>query len=147
MHSLVANRSDLKGISRTLCHLEQLNVKATEVAQWCANETAVMRSNVPPSNPRYTVEAADADLVLAIHIIKSRLPFLVHTRHVYGHQNGKGKRTAERAAKRVEQNGFVTPKNGPPPQTLRMVSMKWCFGRIRLHCIIVRVMTRETGTR
>jgi hypothetical protein len=49
---------------------------------------------------------ADADLVLAIHLIKSRLPFLVHTRQVYGHQNGKGKRATERAAKLARAERF-----------------------------------------
>ena len=46
---------------------------------------------------------ADADLVLAIQLIKSRLPFLVHTRHVYGHQDGKGKIKADRATKRARE--------------------------------------------
>ena len=50
INAVSSYQSDLKGISRTLCHLEQLNVKATEVAQWRDNETAVMRSNVPPPN-------------------------------------------------------------------------------------------------
>ena len=100
INAVSSYRSELEGIYRGLLDLEQRDVKAPEVTQWCDNELAVTRSNEPPSKPRHTVEA-DADLVLAIQLTKSRLPFLVHTRHVYGHQDGQGKRKADRAAKRA----------------------------------------------
>ena len=50
---------------------------------------------------------ADADLVLAIHSLKSKLPFLVGCRHVYGQQDDKKKKKKmkemEKAKKKLKE--------------------------------------------
>ena len=44
VNAVSSYRSELEAI------LEQRDVKAPEVTQWCDNETAVTRINAPPSN-------------------------------------------------------------------------------------------------
>ncbi|KAL7551610.1 hypothetical protein ACHAWF_018082 [Thalassiosira exigua] len=84
-------RSESEGIFRSLHHLHQLGVHPQEVVQWCDNEYAVESSNRPPKTPR-EVMASEADVIMAIHDLKSRLPFPVVRRHVYGHQDTRGQR-------------------------------------------------------
>ncbi|KAL7552549.1 hypothetical protein ACHAWF_016169 [Thalassiosira exigua] len=76
------------------------SVHPREVVQWCDNEYAVESSNCPPKTPR-EVMASEADIIMAIHDLKSRLPFPVVGRHVYGHQDTRGQR--KRAKPKVKR--------------------------------------------
>jgi len=62
-----------------------------EVAQWCDNLSAVESSNNPIFSPRGML-LPDTDVILAIHYLKFRLPFLVNCRHVYGHQESRNRK-------------------------------------------------------
>ncbi|KAL7544883.1 hypothetical protein ACHAWF_012867 [Thalassiosira exigua] len=95
-------RSESEGLFRSLHHLQRLNVRPKEVVQWCDNEYAVDSSNRPRKTPR-EVMASDADVIMAIHDLKSRLPFPVEGRHVYGHQDTRGKRTKTKQKKRTRR--------------------------------------------
>ncbi|KAL7532592.1 hypothetical protein ACHAWF_004182 [Thalassiosira exigua] len=82
---------ELEGMFRSLYHLNQLGLTPKEVFQWCDNERAVYSSNNLPHTPK-EVMASDADVIMAIHDLKSRLPFPVSGKHVYDHQDTRGER-------------------------------------------------------
>ena len=52
----------------------------------------------PPNRPADMIKV-DADIILAIHYLKSKLQFTVHYRHMYGHRDGKNK---QKQGKRYE---------------------------------------------
>jgi hypothetical protein len=94
-------RAELEGVFRFLKHIEALDMPPSEIEQWCDNEQSVIRSMEKPTRPRQMIEP-DADLVLAIHTLKSKLQHRVNCRHVHGHQDGKGKKKAEKARKEFD---------------------------------------------
>ena len=100
--SLSSYRVELEGIFRSLRHIGELGMTPREVAQWCDNLSAVESSNNPIFSPRGML-LPDADVILAIHHLKSRLPFLVNCRHVYGHQDTRKKK----ADKKEKTTGMV----------------------------------------
>ena len=91
VNHVTAYRSELEGIFRTLSQLDYLNMTPSDVLHWCDNEQSVASTAKPPSYAGGMLDA-DAHLVLAIHTLKSKLPFPVDCRHVYGHQDDKKKR-------------------------------------------------------
>ncbi|KAL7552654.1 hypothetical protein ACHAWF_015884 [Thalassiosira exigua] len=95
-------RSESEGLFRSLHHLQRLNICPKEVVQWCDNEYAVDSGNRPRKTPR-EVMSSDADVIMAIHDLKSRLPFPVVRRHVYGHQDTRGKRTKTKQRARTRR--------------------------------------------
>ncbi|KAL7524976.1 hypothetical protein ACHAWF_006946 [Thalassiosira exigua] len=95
-------RSESEGLFRSLHHLQRLNVCPKEVVQWCDNEYADDSSNLPRKTPR-EVMSSEADIIMAIHDLKSRLPFPVVGRHVYGHQDTRGKRTKTKQKTRTRR--------------------------------------------
>ena len=89
-------RAELEGVFRALKHIEFLEMSPHDVEQWCDNKESVIHSMVAPTRPRHMIEP-EADLVLAIHALKTKLQFEANIKHVHGHQDGKGKRKAEKA--------------------------------------------------
>jgi len=83
-----AYRSELEGIFRTLSHLDYLNITPKEVTHWCDNERSVIKCQEEPWSAQDMI-APDADLILAIHHLKSQLNYPTVFRHVYGHQDSK----------------------------------------------------------
>jgi len=92
--SISSYRSELEGIYRSLMHVSHLGLTHTQIQQWCDNESAVNDSNTPLYTPSSMVKP-DADILLAIHHLKSQLEAhcSVSCRHIYGHQDTKRRDT------------------------------------------------------
>ena len=107
-----SHRSELEGIYRTLVDIEQKKLTPSEVVHWCNNEQAVTASSAPLVSGK-SLMGADANIIMAIHEQRKRLPFPVLFKHVYGHQNeksrGKGKKDQGKKAKPK-----VDPTECPP---------------------------------
>ena len=74
-----------------------------DVEQWCDNETSVNHSETRPKTPSAMI-APDADIVLAIHHLKSTIKYKTRCRHVYGHQDSsKGKKKKSKKDEREKQ--------------------------------------------
>jgi hypothetical protein len=116
--SVSSYRSELEGIFRSLKHLEYKNVTPTMVQHWCDNERGVISSNTPPWCPADMMKA-DADLVLAIHHLKSTLPFPVKCQHVYGHQDSKKRKKKEEEKEDLKSKlSEADSKRSPTPPTI-----------------------------
>ena len=74
---------------RALKHIEHLGMTPTEVAQWCDNKAAVTKSE-SGLTPRQMI-SPEADIIMAIHHLRSKMEAPVTCSHVYGHQDGKNK--------------------------------------------------------
>ena len=129
VNHVTAYRSELEGIFRTLSQLNYLNMTPSEVLHWCDNEQSVASTAKPLSYAGGMLDA-DADLVLAIHTLKSELPFPVDCRHVYGHQDDKKKQKkmkemekAKRKLKELEKAKNARQRqltqSGPQPHHLQ----------------------------
>ncbi len=60
----------------------------TMAEQWGDNKQAVKDTTRPIEDPSGMMKAK-ADIILAIHHLKNRLPFYMRMRHVYGHHDTK----------------------------------------------------------
>jgi hypothetical protein len=109
--SYTSHRIELEGIFRALSHLDYLNMTPTMVEQWCDNEQAVKDTGNPLADPSAMIKA-EADIILAIHHLKNRLPYHTWIRHVYGHQDTK----KAKHTNNDNDNGTNTTKH--PTQTL-----------------------------
>ena len=79
---------------------------------WCDNEQAVTASSTPLVSGK-SLMGADADIIIAIHEQRKRLPFLVSVKHVYGHQDEKKRKGKKTDDKRKEKPKF-DPTECPP---------------------------------
>ena len=86
---LTAYRIKLEGMFRVLKHIKHLGMSPTEVAQWCNNKAAVTKSE-PGLTPCQMI-SPKADIIMAIHHLRSKLVAPVTCSHVCGHQEGKNK--------------------------------------------------------
>jgi len=120
VNKVQAYRSELEGVFRTLSHLEELNITPSEVVHWCDNEQSVRNTRERPYHASAMI-ASDADLVLAIHHLKSVLPYPVDCRHVYGHQDDD-KRKAEREEKTRKQKEKQAKKAMLSPEPVQDLS-------------------------
>ena len=87
--SLTSYRAELEGVFRSLYHIEQLGIHPREgIKQWCDNKAGVEGSNARPTKMKAMIEP-EADLLLAIHDLRSRTKYRAYSHHVYGHQDTK----------------------------------------------------------
>jgi hypothetical protein len=102
--SISSYRSELEGIYRSLLHVQYLGLTPLEIQQWCDNESAVNDSNRPLCTPS-AMGKADADLLLAIHHLRSAMEdkTKIMCRHIYGHQD-----TKQRDGPRILQDEHTT---------------------------------------
>ena len=103
-----------------MSHLEELNITPSEVVHWCDNEQSVRNTRERPYHASAMI-ASDADLVLAIHHLKSVLPYPVDCRHVYGHQDDN-KRKAKREEKKRKQKEKQAKKAMLSPEPVQDLS-------------------------
>jgi len=99
INSITSFRSECGGVFRSIAHMDQLNMTPTEVKHWCDNKVTVQKSCILPSNPQQMIQA-DADIILAIHHIKSCFPFHAHIVMFTDTETLK----AQRCKRRKEQN-------------------------------------------
>lgn len=90
--SVSSYRSELEGIYRSLRHIEYLGLTPREVQHWCDNKGAVDNSNKGLNTPSEMI-CAEADLILAIHHLRSSLEtrMRITCRHIYGHQDTRAR--------------------------------------------------------
>ena len=90
--------SELKGIFRSLKHVEYLNLTPSEIHQYCDNEAAMDKCMDYLWDPKSMIQP-DADILLAIHTIRRMLRMLrtrgtkVTCCHIYSPQNTRTPRT------------------------------------------------------
>ena len=90
--SVNSYRSELEGVFRSLYHMQYLGMDPEEtVTQWFDNESGVQTSNRAPVTGKDMMQP-EADLLLAIHHLKSKLAFSAVSRHVRGHQDARTRR-------------------------------------------------------
>ena len=82
--------------------IEQKKLSPSKVVYWCDNEHAVVASSTPLVSGK-SLMGADADVVLAIHEQRRRLPFPVTVKHVYGHQDGRNKGNSKKAKEKRDK--------------------------------------------
>ena len=89
VNRVTSYRAELEGVYRALKQIEYKGLTPEQITQFCDNQRTVVRSMEGLYTPTEMI-GPDADLVLAIQALKTKLDFPVECKHVYGHQDSRG---------------------------------------------------------
>ena len=91
VNRVTSYRAELEGVHRALKQIEYKKLEPEQITQYCDNQQRVFRSMEGIDTPTEMM-GPDADRVLAIQQLKRKLNFPIECKHVYGHQDERGRR-------------------------------------------------------
>ena len=109
--SLSSYRSELEGMYRGLCTVQQMGLSTPLLRQWSDNQAAVDDSNTTLGTPADMLKP-DADIIMAIHHVRAQLSTTtIVCRHVYGHQDTRKRPKNETEAAEADKLAVATSIN------------------------------------
>jgi hypothetical protein len=87
--SLSSYRAELEGAYWLLYRIEQLNLSPEEIIHWCDNEVAVAANQLDKLWSPSAALAPDADVILALIVLKKKMSASITCHYVPSHQDTK----------------------------------------------------------